>query len=662
MTRFTNAARACLAGHIKSPAFWLMLAIAAVYTVASLTGRYDAPVGMDEVRDVANAYELVHHGVMPRFGTVSGLHALTTPGVSFAYVPGIILSPGNPAAAERIGAACMFLGTLFGLWLWLDKRFGAWASALSMALFAAGSAGCFFAVSLWPRAHPFFYVWMLLFLTLWVERRDAKFLAAALVAYAAGLYWFMEFAPAILAMPVIYFLYRPPLGWRWVTGALAASLLIWSPFLAFEASRDYADIKSILTQTPRTDLPPSAAALYDAKNHLVDATYAKNVIENNGKGEATADTKVEDCDRWFATPEWGTVWFQAKERQYLGEPGYFFYSDKLGGWTFQSVTSGRIVLQGRKDWEAEPHAVAFPTTRQPAALSGVWLKKTETKAMAFAPLKNLAPNGCFSLYAWHLALFAAALAYAFRKSAFASQTRNACRAWLGRPAKANGAPDDRQSAAWCVMLVGATVPAIALCIAMRNDTLFDGERRFWWMWIASAALIGCAAGSLVVKGRRLAVPLGILAVATLSMNERTEELVRGAFGRGLGYKGNAEAALDALAEVVKKDGKTEAFIGYDMNLFSWQIDARLVDGTTKSFAELDEALLMRHGIRNLDTTAEGISPRDEYILRSTNYGYVSAKNSIAARRWSMTIDGSLPQTEVAARSGEYEIRRVKNAR
>jgi hypothetical protein len=642
-----------------SPVFWLLLSVTCLYTLCSLTSRYDAPVGMDEVRDVQNAWELVHEGKMPRHGTVSGLHSLSTPGTSFAYVPGILLAQGNPATAERIGATCMFFGTLLGIWLWLEGRFGKWSATLAILLFSASSIGAFFAISLWPRAHPFFYVWMLFALTLWVERRDPKFLAAAIVTYAAGIYWFMEFAPAILIVPVLYFLYRPPLGLRWLAGALTASVLIWSPYLVYESSSAFADLKSILTQTHRS-LPPVTTVYYDAGNRLVDATYAGALLRGESPGVATADTKVEECDRWFQTKEWGTVWFQVQERWYLGEPGYVFYADKLGGWAFQSVTSGRVLLMDHAKWEPGSHEVAFPTTRELMPMSGGWLKREEAKIMAFAPLNSIVAGDSFGLFVWHFVFLLAALAYALRKSALLTRTAKACRAiWKRNP----GGVTSPEGAVWCILLLGTVLPALALCIAMRNDSLVEGGRRFWWIWSAGASLMGCAAGSLVIRKYRPAVLLGLLAAGTLSLNANTQRLLHEAFGRETGYAGSCQAALDALAETIRKDGKTEAFIGYDLNLYSWQSEGRLLDGVSKSFEELDQYLLMRHGIRNLDTTVEGLSPQDEYVLHSSDYGYVSAKNSQSSRRWSMTIDGSLPPTETAAKSGVFEIRRrVPNAR
>ncbi|HNX04597.1 MAG TPA: hypothetical protein PKI32_03810, partial [Opitutales bacterium] len=84
-------------------------------------------------------------------------------------------------------AALLFVGSLVGLFLWIRPRAGSWAASAALLIFSMGSCGCFFLTTLWPRGHAFFYIWFLLFLTLWIERRQSRWLGAAIVTYAAGM-------------------------------------------------------------------------------------------------------------------------------------------------------------------------------------------------------------------------------------------------------------------------------------------------------------------------------------------------------------------------------------------------------------------------------------------------------------------------------------------
>ena len=120
------------------------------------------------------------------------------------------------------------------------------------------------------------------------------------------------------------------------------------------------------------------------------------------------------------------------------------------------------------------------------------------------------------------------------------------------------------------------------------------------------------------------------------------------------------AAIDELARILKSEGRESARIGYDINFYPWQMETRLVDGKSKCFAEWDLTLEIRHGIRNSDISAEGLSIDDDFVIFSPDYSYISRKNPIPAKRWSMTIDGSEPKMEVVAKAGGYEIlRRIR---
>ena len=407
--------------------------IALLFATVGILSCQDSTLGMDNVRDAENAYHLLHNGKMPLYGSVGGCFALNPPGLAFGYVPGFLFAPHDPCLAERIGAAAMFYGTLIGLCFWLERRAGFHATLLAMVIFAVGSDGVFFATSLWPRSNPFFFVWMLYALTRWTESNDGRYLAAALRVYAAGLYWFMEMAPAIFAVPVLYPVYKPSISLRWLGIAAVATVVMWSPYFAFEAGRDFSDIKSLAAQKAPLNLPDVASVYGDPYNRPIDAGEAKRL--NNGASNTEADTNV-GVDRWFETPEWGTVWFQTEERWFLGEPGYVFYSDKLGGWTFQSVTSGRIILQGHNDWEKNACAVPFPTMRKLIGTGKPHI--ISNRALHFAPSANFASGNNAALWTLQVLMALCAMAYALWKSDL-GRSAAAARV-MGRPAPASS-PD-----------------------------------------------------------------------------------------------------------------------------------------------------------------------------------------------------------------------------
>jgi hypothetical protein len=559
----------------RSRSFWLAVALSFFFGAMSLTGRYDLTPNMDLCADTMNAWRLVHEGAVPLPGSVSSLYALNTPGIAYGLAPGLVVFPHHPVAAERFGAALLFAGCLVGLCLWLRSRLGENAAALAVLLFAVGQSGAFFAMSLWPRAHPFFYIWFLYFLTLWIERRDGRFLAAALVVYVAGLYWFMEIAPALFVVPVLWALYRTPLRIRHLVVAALAGLVIWSPYLWFETGRNFADLRSLATQRPLHE------------------------------GRAVSDL--------------------------VASPGNHF----VNAWDVPALRAAAA---------KNPTPVATPVVSQPAEVA---MKPAATGLRQSGPFANFGGTQSAAFWTWHVALMAAALAFAVAKM----------KPWrLFRKAVPSVAP----APVWGVLVVGVLVPLVLMVALVPGERLGFSDRRFWWLWSAEAATMGAALGSFVFRGRRWGVCAGALAVATLAMNPWFFILTGGAFSRwpGNGHGPDGQA-IAALAKLVKAEGRSEAAIGYDVNQPDWMPATRRADGAGKCAMNWDVALWIGSGIRNLDTTAEGLSPQDEFRVFSPDYDV--RPTDIAHLRWSLTLDGTLPAMDKVAEAGGYDILRRRPA-
>jgi hypothetical protein len=636
---------------ILCPAFFAMAALAAASAAMSLSGRCDIVPHPDMVRDLCNAHALVARGTMPLHGTPSSLNSFNPPGVSFGLAAGMLFFPHNPALAERAGAQLLFAGTLLGLLLWLKPRLGRWAAVLAMLIYAAGSAGAFFQTSLWPRAHPFFYVWFLFALTLWIERRRSAWLGVALVLYAVGMYWFMEMAPAILLVPALYLLYRPPVSARSVLAALAASLAVWSPYLTFEAGRGFEDLRSLLLRKQMCS-PVVADVVYDKDNHFVNTW---DVPRLKAQGAAKPDGE------WQDTLDWGVVWVDTTPRSYLGEWGLVFYTDKAGGWVFQSMETGRLLKKDAHNWEPGAYRFSFKTPYKVTLRRGESYVQRHLKH--FGPLSNFGGDQAFPFWIWQTLLFSAALALAFYKSGIARAVLSACRAWLGafrvgkRFAWAAHAVPQGPQATLAVLVLGALVPALVVAALVPGYVVLESERRYLWLWIAEAALIGAALGNARFRSVRIGVIACLAAVCTFAANPNTQGLFSNAFkGWPCGEKGARAEVLGSLAQVVHADGLDAARIGYDVDVNVWLAQLHAIEPESKCAQEWDAALLVAHGIRNLDTTAEGIGPDDDYRVVETRY--TAGPMDRFHLRWSMASDGSLPAMEVVAQFPDYTIYRL----
>lgn len=200
---------------------------------------------LDQTPPIFDAYKLLTRGEIPQWGRTNSLGSYSPPGSVWLHVPGLLLV-SDPRLFEYVGAAILHLGTLFGIFLLTRMLFSVRCALLSVALYGFSELGLLFAGSLWPIAHPFFYVWTLYFAVSWAARRNTSYLTGAIVTCAAGMYVHLVMMAAVLILPVVWILYRPPLRlWPALVGIMI-SAIIWLPYLRFEYTRDFSDIISQL--------------------------------------------------------------------------------------------------------------------------------------------------------------------------------------------------------------------------------------------------------------------------------------------------------------------------------------------------------------------------------------------------------------------------------
>ena len=91
---------------------------------------------------------------------------------------------------------------------------------------------------------PDMFIWLVYLASEWATRSDGRFLAAAVAAWALGMYVDLALAPAIAVLPAIWLVYRPPVTLKPLLAAAAVLLIVWLPYLRFEAGRDFIDLRS----------------------------------------------------------------------------------------------------------------------------------------------------------------------------------------------------------------------------------------------------------------------------------------------------------------------------------------------------------------------------------------------------------------------------------
>lgn len=238
-----NATAAVTSGRALARDATVVLLVGALGVAVALQGWRSRVPGTDVIPYIDGAHALLSRGQLPYRGVVTSFASYAPPGLAWIVLPGAALF-SDPRVFDVPGNAILHLGTLIGIFLLARACVGVRCALLSILLYGVSQPGLTFAGSFGPRGHPFFYVWIAYWTCWWVARRDSRYLAAALVTWLAGMYVFMEIAPAVLILPVVWFVYRPPVRLRAMALAGVLGLLIWFPYLRFEAPRGFADIRS----------------------------------------------------------------------------------------------------------------------------------------------------------------------------------------------------------------------------------------------------------------------------------------------------------------------------------------------------------------------------------------------------------------------------------
>jgi hypothetical protein len=219
--------------------------VSAIGIALGLQGWNSRGMNFDHLNFIEGAHDLLSTGALPDRGDVSSYGSFATPGTAWLMIPGMLLF-ADPRLFEIVGSAFLFVGTLLGLFLLARMCFGVWCASLAVLLYGLSRNGLFYAGSLWSIGHPVFYVWMVYFCIRWVLRNDSNYLAAAIVTWAVGMYVDMVIAPALFILPAVWLFYRPPVRIRPMLIAGVLVLAVWYPYVQFQMSRDFADLRSMV--------------------------------------------------------------------------------------------------------------------------------------------------------------------------------------------------------------------------------------------------------------------------------------------------------------------------------------------------------------------------------------------------------------------------------
>jgi hypothetical protein len=563
---------------------------------------------LDLVPHYLDAIALVRDGVIPSRGTISSFLAYNPPGPTWLLVPGVIATD-DPRLVEGFVSAPLYAATLLGIYWLARTSFGRPTALLATGMYAFSDVGLFVAGSLWPRApiQPFF-VWMVYWLQRWAVSRQPGALPIALSLWAAGMFVFMEIAPAILLVPFCWFRYRPPIRAAQLAITAAGVLLMWWPYLAYESQHEYRDLRSMVLRT-QVGTPGSARGhqwcdpgitmVNDAGQIVGSSTGTRQAVpESQGALRGAAMAGYKGVLRLRGTVEnavFGVVGGVPPDLRGSHVVVFMAAALSLIAVALSSTALGSFVL-------SRPLRPSIVRNVLGVALIGLALVVPWAVVSLVSPDGLIEPDTRDALGTLRMAFLAAGAVLVLLLPMSVAVIRFAT---FATARASNAAPQS-------FLLFALLVPWAALLI------LSEPERsdRLWWLWpltvIFAAALVFHVVGVATVRRRMAAAVLAALIVALTCVTPLNIARLQSWTTGWAGVDADEFRAIDYIASRIA--GSRQAKVGYHLRFFRGIPALSAVDRRFKVGAELDLVLLQKHGITNADRCAEGFAPDDDYRL------------------------------------------------
>ncbi len=618
----------------------IVISVAVVSVALSMQGWRSRIPAFDLLTYHYGIRDFLETGTQLQHGDTGSYGSYKPPGTAWLMLPGVLVFD-DPRLTDYLGTALLHLSTLLGLFLLARRLFGVGCAALAVVLYGLSAQGIFLAGSLWPNGRPDFYIWVVYFAVLWATRRDARFLALSLTVLGLGMYVDLALLPVLFVLPVIWLVYRPPIRPAPLLVSAAVLVLVWMPYLRFETTRSFVDIRSQVFQqhVPHSGVreawcdPTADLQTWVGDDEAAVSTVAPPTQDPEGSATPASDTDGL-VDKLLSS-------FQTS----LPVPGaaVFLLLITAGGLLLAGVSDAstaagdrsraprgspdRVVVIGGVLVAA---GIAIAALRLVADAVDVERLMRGTGSALLGRLQALFTVGGLALLGGYLLVVLTRRVLAVR----GIQVQSEARATEAR-----------------LVVIGLVVPWFLLLLFAEPGK----PERFMWLFPLQSLLLAAFVTYLLPRLRvsRWVVGAGLAVVVVLvagnyMMVERVESWLDTGWS---GMDAVEVAVVDAVAGHLAADGRDRAAIGYEMFIYPFMAEYHVTNPVYKVGAEIDLLFALRGGITNTNRCAEGVSGRDEYRIVETQ----PKPPSWAPRQYfAVERDGSF---ELVDQFGTHQIRR-----
>ena len=560
------------------------------------------------------ADRLLSEGILADRGDVSSYWVYAPPGAAWLMAPGMLVF-SDPRLFEAVGSVSLYAGTLLGVFLLARACFGLRCALVAVVLYGLSRNGLFNAGSLYPIGHPFFYVWMIYLSLQWWQRNNPWYLRAAVIAWSLGMYVDMVLAPAVFAFPAIWLVYRPKIRLAPLVMAAFVTGAVWYPYLKFEDTRNYSDLKSLVGR--QSGFPANYKSSWCMPTLVVQRLGKPAVVLSAAFAPATSqegDTNQPSLRRALSA----SIAARIRVWSTTLREGITFNFDQM---TWTPRLAVLLLLLGIATVVFAMLEGVFATVsissisnwlewmpRLGWAVFGIALIFNEVVIARFLSVNGtLADSTIVQIRLLQTGLLLAGLACVFGKRRF-KELVGYVMTRLSERHRDGGRPHSE------FFVLSLVVPWLVLILVVEQG----GFNRYFWLCPLQVILLVAAVTYIPERlGWRRSV--GFVGQATVALMLLTHPWVispvRAWAGSGWsGPKTNDLRALDYIASQVHSEGRSTVAVGYQVFIVQFMAAMNIVDSRYKVGADLDLFLKYRHGISNVSQCAEGISPTDEYRI------------------------------------------------